>query len=237
MRSDESDSDAMDTFKKRLFRDWLPAYCNDLNRQYSLEGFVEDSISALSPVDARDFMRALDRQLLVCDDGGRFTAPLSKATEVIFWEHERNTVPRKITLWLEPVITIACVARLHLDFGWPLEMIGMQSDGYAFDVATYPSGCLDQMMIAGEVKKTTKELNSLISKLSLCCAEGEHDHCLNLGSRKNAHKKWVGLNRFRGSIFWAVGPGADNRVFRVIFRDEHAVALEPAALTDLQFHS
>jgi hypothetical protein len=38
-----------------------------------------------------------------------------------------------MTLWVEPIITIGALSRLHFEFGWPAAMLGMQTDDYAFD--------------------------------------------------------------------------------------------------------
>ena len=75
--------------------------------------------------------------------------PQSKTHEVIFWEHSTLITPRPITLWLEPVITIAAVARLHLDYGWPVDCLGMQSEDSAFDVMAFKPDDLKNEHIAG----------------------------------------------------------------------------------------
>ena len=185
-------------------------------------------------MDAQNFMRAIDQQIVTIDSGGRFTMPQSRATEVIFWEHERHMVPRKITLWLEPVITIATVARLHLDYGWPLDCLGMQSRDFAFDVTTFLPGETEHEFIAGEVKKTNAELDALIRHLNRCCTEGDHDDCLKSSTRRNAHKKWLGLTRSHAHLFWAIGPGGNGHVFEVGYSEGRAVSLVPADIERLR---
>jgi hypothetical protein len=87
----------------------------------------------VSSRDAQDFLRAIDHKVVTVESGGRFRVPQSKSHEVIFWEHSTLVSPRPKTLRLESIITIAAVARLHLDFGWPIESLGMQSEDWAFD--------------------------------------------------------------------------------------------------------
>lgn len=85
-------------FSRRLLEEWLPTYCNDPKRKYSIDGYKQIS-NKVTALDARDFMRALDKKIVTDTGGGRFRMPQSKATEVIFWEGSKTTIPRPITLW------------------------------------------------------------------------------------------------------------------------------------------
>ncbi len=49
----------LNEFWRRLKEDWLPSYCNDAKRCYSVNGFKGDA-KDVTAVDARDFLRALD---------------------------------------------------------------------------------------------------------------------------------------------------------------------------------
>lgn len=205
---------AQQEFWRRLESEWLLAYCNDPDRQYSLDGFVRDR-TIVGNRDAADFLRAVDHSIVTIEAGGRFRMPRSSTHEVLFWEHERDVSPRRLTLWLEPIITIAAVARLHLDYGWPLQCLGMQSRDSAFDVTAFLPRDLTNEFIAGEVKPTAKQLDTLLNRLHACCQRGKHDDCLASSTRRNAHKKWLGLQRCQAPIFWALGPDGDSRVFEV----------------------
>lgn len=68
----------------------------------------------MTDIDARDFLRAPDHNVVAVDSGGRFRMPRSAVNEVLFWEHSAKLAPRPISLWIEPIITIGAVARLHL---------------------------------------------------------------------------------------------------------------------------
>jgi hypothetical protein len=221
-------------FWRRLKQEWLPAYCNDPDRQYDVAGFRADA-KQVTDIDARDFMRAIDQKIVSVDSGGRFRMPRSNVNEVIFWEHSAKISPRPISLWIEPIITIAAVARLHLDFGWPTECLGMQSKEWAFDLMAFTPNDLENEFIAGEVKASRKESDSFLAHLQECCTAGEHDCAeANLG-RRNAHKKWRGLMRCRAPIFWAIGPGDDSRIFRVLYDDSCRISLSVTTDAALYF--
>ncbi len=217
-RNSLNESKIIAEFKKRVLSDWLPIYCCDPKRGYQVEGFRPDSIT-ISASDAHDFMRAIDHKIISDSGGGRYRMPQSNALEVIFWEHEKNISPRPITLWLEPIITIATIARLHLDYGWPIEYLGTQSSKWEFDVIAFKPPDTVNEYIAGEVKKTSKEIDKLISQMKEIgsCGLSQDDDVKE--SKKNSYRKCVGLLRCRAPYFWAIGPDNDNRVFKVNYSD------------------
>lgn len=225
--------DAQQEFWRRLREEWLPAYCNDPKRRYATEGFNASS-KKVSEHDARDFLRAIDQKVVSVDGGGRFRMPRSKTHEVLFWEHSTLIVPRPITLWLEPVITIAAIARLHLDYGWPVDCLGMQSADSAFDLVGYDPPDFQDEHIAGEVKDNATQLDRLLAHMNQCSVEG-NSQCLAPKTRKNAHRKVVGLKRCRAPVFWALGPDCDSRVFAVAYGDDGRIALHPSLEENLRF--
>jgi hypothetical protein len=225
--------DARQEFWRRLREEWLPAYCNDPKRRYAIEGFDAGS-KTVSEQDARDFLRAIDQKVVSVDSGGRFRMPQSKTHEVLFWEHSTLISPRPITLWLEPIITIAAVSRLHLDFGWPIDCLGMQSADSAFDLTSFKPPDFENEYIAGEVKDSAKQLDRLLAHMNQCCAEGDSE-CSAPKTRKNAHRKVVGLKRCRAPIFWAIGPGGDGRVFEVAYGDDGRIVLSQSLKENLHF--
>lgn len=223
-------------FWHRLKREWLPAYCNDPARRYDMAGFRADA-KQVTDIDARDFLRALDHNVVCVDIGGRFRMPRSNVNEVIFWEHSTKISPRPISLWIEPIITIAAMARLHLDHGWPVECLGMQSEKWEFDLMAFRPDDLEHEFIAGEVKATSKELNKFLGRLQECCASGEHDCGGAKIDKENAHKKWLGLKRCHAPLFWALGPGGDSRIFRVLYNDGCRISLSVTTDAALNFQS
>lgn len=215
---------ALDVFNHRVVAEWLPEFCNDPKRNYSTEGFCVKP-NELSEKDAKDFMRAVDEEVVSVDAGGRFRMPQSKAFEAIFWDGGKTVTPRYISLWVEPVVTIAAMARLHFDHGWPLHCLGMQSKEFAFDIMAYHPTDNAQALIAGEVKATRRDMDDLMKRLHHCCTQGHHD-CP--AASRNAHKKWEGLHRHKAPLFWALGPGQNSRVFKVGHGSDSAIVLTEA---------
>ena len=223
--------DVQSEFWRRVSIEWLPAFCNA--RGYDPQGFKRQA-KTVSDVDAENFLRAIDHNVVSVDTGARFRMPQSKACEHIFWEHPARTVPRAITLWIEPIVTIAAVGRLHLDYGWPRECLGMQSVKWEFDITAFKPRDLTNEYIVGEVKAKGRELDKFLANLEHCCTAGAHEVETN-AAQANAHKKWRGLMRSRAPVFWAVGPGGDSRVFNVIYRDDGCIALIPTSHQDLLY--
>lgn len=224
--------DVQHEFWRRLKDEWLAAFCSA--HGYDPKGFRPDA-KLVTDVDARDFLRAVDQKLVSVDERNRFRAPQSKAYEHIFYEHPPKGPLRPITLWIEPIITIAAIARLHLDFGWPIECLGMQSVAWSFDLIAFRPDDLTNELIAGEVKATSNELDKFLAHLHECCAEGEHNCATAKPVRRNAHKKWKGLKRCHAPLFWALGPGGDSRVFDVLYNEDGTIELNRTAEERLRF--
>lgn len=203
--------DVVQRFSERVLMDWLPTYCQDRKRNYDPSGFRAKSIK-VAEVDACDCMVAIDQGIVVDTGGGRFSACRSSAQEVLFWEGRKSEVPRPITLWLEPVITFAALARLHNEYAWPKENLGMQSEGWAFDLATYESSQGHQPRILGEIKKTKSELIRLQVDL-LRLSSGAAPDTVSANSRK----KWDALLTARPSLLWLVGPNNESYVYAPAF--------------------
>jgi hypothetical protein len=204
-------------FTKRLQDEWLPAFCADPKRQFSPSGFKESSIT-ITDFDAGNFLRALDNGLVYDAGGGRYHCARSNAQEQIFWEGQKSVHPRPLTLWVEPVITIATMARLRFDYEWPAEVLGMQSKDWAFDFAVYRSATDTNERIAGEVKKSKAEIDELVLQLRAYGQAGVTAPLSVLARHINSFKKWTALLRCRAPLFWAVGPGDYTRAFKVQYR-------------------
>jgi len=153
---------------------------------------------------------------------------------VIFWDGRFSDPRIRMSLWIEPVVTIAAIARLHLDYGWPVECLGMQSSKWEFDLMTFLPSNFDNEHIAGEVKASPKELDALMKGLATCCSQGVHDCHGEKPVQVNAHKKWSGLMRSRAPVFWALGPNNDSRIFRVNYTDA-GISFTGGADEDLRY--
>lgn len=218
-------------FEDRILTDLLPEFCDDPARRYDPAGFRPD-FHKVDDVDGEDFLRGLDSGLVTIV-GRLYQAPRSRAGEQFFWEHERSISPRPITLWLEPIITVAALARLHFDLGWPKDLLGTQSIDWAFDVTAYRDADLVNEHIAGEVKKTVREADRLIELMRGFGARPPDDAVVGAG--RNAYRKVKGLPARRAPLLWVVGPGGYDRVFSLSYLDDWRVAFEEASASDLAY--
>lgn len=203
---------AKSLFRARFLDAWLPSYCNAPHRKFSPGGFDQNTLNKVAPSDAYWFLRAIDLGLILEQDGF-FVAPMSKAKEQIVWEGSKNVTPRPLSLWLEPIITIGALARLHEVHGWPKERLGMQSKDYAFDLLGYSSD--GKAIIACEVKKAERELDQLIARMKKFMQERPASSADVESSSINAFRKVQSLVRSPPDVFWAVGPGGHEKVFLV----------------------
>lgn len=212
-------NDSIEIFRHRVTTLWLPKYCADPKRQYSPDGFKIESIKVDS-IDARDCMRAIDAG--VVRDVGRscYLAFRGEFPEPLFWEGSRKKIPRTITLWLEPVITFAALGRLHFEYSWPLELLGNQPKGWAFDLAAHNPADPKQYRILGEVKKTSKEAESLLADLKQACYEQSASSI-----PKNSANKWDSLLQTKPPILWIIGPGGYSRVFHCTYQSRGDVSM------------
>lgn len=199
--------DILQRFTQRVCTDWLTTYCSDRKRNYDAAGFNKASIR-VAEADAKDCMLAIDYGVVCDTHGGRYRANMSTAQEVLFWEGHKTKSPRPITLWLEPVITFAALARLHLVHGWPKEQLGMQPKGWAFDLAAHEATGDSPPRILGEVKKSGEELRRLRADL-LKLSTGEPAETVSI----NSAKKWKALLATKPAIVWLLAPNEESYVY------------------------
>lgn len=218
---------------ERLIYDRLiPEFCSDPSRGLHTSGFRKDSLN-VSECDARDFLRAFDRGLIEHQGRGTYRASRSAANEQFFWEGWKSKEPRRFSLFVEPIITVAALARLHFTYGWPKDLIAAQSLDWAFDVVAFLPGHPNEH-IAGEVKKTFSEVEGLIALMHQFASDSEIGEPAG-GRPRNAWKKVTGLRARRAPVFWAVGPDGLSKVFKVEYRSNEIVELIPSEAEALYF--
>lgn len=205
--------DSIAIFTALLHRDWLPSFCDAPHRSFPLDGFKASSITKLDEFDALWFMRAIDAGV-VSESGGFFVASRSAAKEQIFWEGAKNVIPRPITLWVEPIITIGALARLNSEFGWPIVNLGAQSITWAFDLVCYESGSNREIIVC-EVKKTVKEIEHLLAYMNSYCGKASLELEPEHSAKRNAYRKVQGIRRTWPTFFWALGPCGNGKAFSV----------------------
>ncbi len=208
----------------------LPEFCDDPTRAWGCDGF-RPAWHKISDLDAQDFLRGLDAGLVTHLGRGQYRASRSITNEQFFRSGAKNTLPRRVTLWIEPIIYVAVLARLHFDFGWPSELIGTQSRKWEFDVTAYRKADADNEYIACEVKKTLGEIDQMVALMQRFARERSPAETVKRGKETNAYRKYAGLVARRPPVFWAVGPNGANRVFRMTYPDT-AVIFE-AVSTDV----
>lgn len=214
-------------FKDRVLGDLLPTFCNDPSRGWGCGGFKEDW-KKVAEIDAADFLSALDAGLIEHQGRGLYRAPRSHASEQFFWSGDRSISPRPVSLWAEPIITAAVLARLHFRWGWPKQLLGTQSRKWEFDVIAYRDFDSSHEYVACEVKKSVAELDRLIELMQSFAAEPKAEEALTSSIEINAFRKLKGLEARRAPIFWAVGPNGVNKVFQVSYTDEHVSTFKAA---------
>lgn len=228
-------NDALSTFEDLLFNKLIPDFCSDPRRNLEISGFRNDSLR-VSEIDARYFLLAWQSGLIIDQGRGIYRAAQSGTGEQFFWEGPRASDPRYFTLWLEPAITFGGLARLYFDFNWPTGRLGCQSADWAFDLVAFLPDQADEY-IAGEIKKTSKEVDDLIGFMKEYGADPSVREPEKSGKERNAYKKIRALRARKAPLFWALGPDGDSRVFRVIYGNNGSVHFTSVDETLLQFLS
>ncbi|WP_156256501.1 hypothetical protein [Sandarakinorhabdus oryzae] len=200
----------------------IPDFCTD---EYALivpDGFDEKS-NRVAEADAEDFLRAWETGLASHLGRGRYLFASGRLKEQFFWEGSKEAAPRKFTLWLEPIITLGAIGRLHLDHGWPVSRLRSQSNDGAFDLLAIAANGVD-ISISGEVKKTEREADQLIE---LMIEFGQNHSALepSKGKLQNAFRKVRSLRSNISPILWIIGPDRYERIFQVNYQKDGIIAL------------
>jgi hypothetical protein len=225
---------ASQEFRELIIGTLLPEFCNDPSRGYGCDGFKADW-SKVADKDAEDFLVAIELGLIEHRGRGLYRAAKSTASEQFFSQGRRDISPRPVSLWVEPIITIAALFRLVRELSWPQHLLGTQSKGGQFDVIAFLESDQDREYIVCEVKKTVSELEYLIK---LMTDFSKDDPGLEDGmssKEKNAFRKLKGLQERKPPIFWALGPARANRIFQMTYMDDGQVVFNPANYDVLQY--
>ncbi|MDR6710208.1 hypothetical protein J2X73_004613 [Novosphingobium sp. 1748] len=209
----------------------IPAFCSDPARRMNASGFVARS-NTLSESDAADFLRAWQAGLPVHQGRGQYLVGAATVREQFFTSGSKGPAERSFTLWLEPIITVGAIGRLHFDHGWPIGCLSAQSADWAFDVVA----TLDRKraIIAGEVKKTRKEIDDLIFYMKQYSAEPGAIDSMS-GKIRNGYKKVVSLRKLRAPVLWLVGPDQYEHVFEVAYSRDGMMEFIPTLPLALAF--
>lgn len=212
----------IDKFRNRLEQEWLVPFCDA--RNYEPGGFDAGGVYKLSDSDARDFMQAVDMGLVEHVDGV-FIAPRSSAKEQIFWSGLKSVTPRPLTLWLEPIITMAGLLRLNRDFGWHPSQLGLQSKTWQFDLVAYGELSSEECIVC-EVKKSEREVDRLVEHMHMHLDSPRALDTELKGAERNAFRKAVALRDSTCTVFWVLGPNEYQYIFYVTRGKSGEVNLE-----------
>lgn len=227
-------ADYSNAFEALLYDKLIPEFCADKSRRCDAANFVRSSVK-VSEEDAAYFLKAWEDDLIQHAGRGIYRTAKGAAGEQFFWEGMKSKDPRPFSLWLEPIITVAGLARLHFDYGWPAHLIATQSIDWAFDlVAFHPES--EGELIACEVKKTATEVDQLISLMEQFCANPSQPEPPS-GKARNAFKKVSALRARKAPIFWALGPNGYSRIFRTVYGDDGRIRLNPVSSEQLHFRN
>jgi ADP-ribosylglycohydrolase len=212
----------------------VPEFCDDPSRGWGSSGF-RARWEQIHDRDAEDFLRALDAGLVKHTGRGQYIAPRSHHKEQFFWSGLKTTTPRSFTISVEPIITVAVLARLHFDFGWPKTLLGTQSHDGAFDVAVYRQVDSKNEYIAGEIKKSLPELNELIKFMRYFGSNTEISDAVLRNKELNAYRKLKALRSRRVPYFWAIGPDNHSHLFKVKYFDIFKIEFEELKIQYLSY--
>jgi len=161
------------------------------------------SLSIALPSDFHDdeaagFLRALDAGILKVSDLGRCLLPSihrsgTKPTEPCLFGIRKETYV--CLQWREYITQVGSLASLVLDYGWPTKLVALDPRNWVFDVAGFASEAATAfMLVAGETKKTEKELSKLLGQL---LAASESSLTLEQRGSSDGDKKYRGLLKER----------------------------------------
>jgi hypothetical protein len=108
---------------------------------------------------------------------------------------------------------------LVLDYGWPAGLVALDPRTLEFDIAGFASSAGDALMVvAGETKKTQRELAKLLAQMD---AVSRSAVATANKVASDGEKKYRGLLKECPRYFWAVAPGM-RRSFRVNYEGNSA---------------
>lgn len=222
---------ALVKFSKLLDDRLVPEFCSDIGRGLTISGFVDKS-NRLSEEDAEDFLRAWDTGLLSHKGRGLYIVGTTRVHEQFFWTGSKTASPRTFTLWMEPIISMGAIARLHLDHRWPASYLAAQSPDWAYDIIAIRAD--GATAIVGEVKKTRREVDDLFDLMMQFGANPDAALPAS-GKSRNAFKKVMSLRKFPAPLLWLIGTSRYEMVFHVRYSGA-LVSFDPAPQNALLFN-
>lgn len=198
-------------FSDLVREDLLVWFCRHYG--FPTHGFSRDAVQRVSRHDAKWLLNALTTQ------AGARTAG----------------APGPLTIWIEPVVAIEAAWRLHARFGWPKQLVELQSRErwpFAFLAYSHPH----RTRIAVEVTKSDQEIDCVIEEMSTALSQWPLDVDPSQGEQRDAYRKAIALRQTGAPLVWILGPSGDGRVLRVEYADDcGAGRLENAEIGELLY--
>lgn len=181
------------------------------------------------------FLNAIKQKILIVDEIGGCKLPKihhadRKPTEPssIFGKKQGNII---FITWREYLTQVGAVATLVSTYKWPIELVALDPRDWTFDVAGLKAITKNSfMIIAGESKKTKKELLTLLAQMSEA-SESKLSASMLKSSKVDGHKKYRGLLKERPLYFWAMAPGI-NRYYELAYESDNVLLKEIDDLPD-----
>src|SRR4051794_32964683 len=93
--------------------------------------------------------------------------------------------------WRGYITQVGALASPVLDYGWPTKLVALDPRNWEFDVAGFASESANAfLLVAGETKKSSKELSNLMIQL---LAASESGATIDQLGSSDGHKKYRGL--------------------------------------------
>ena len=113
---------------KGLFEGRFLEERRELGEKYSSKALIADWNNVVE-TDAANFLCALDSGLIVHKGKGHYRAPRSSAATLFL-----NTSAKGFSIRKEDIVAVGSLYRLHNEFGWPKQLLGLENDNWAFDL-------------------------------------------------------------------------------------------------------
>jgi hypothetical protein len=223
--------DLISDFESRLAT-WLTDFCKARGLDASLFPGATDVWHA---IDVEPFLRSLE--LFPALGMGKFRWPRGHSQIGLFGHGSRASQPRPPTFARETIAVMGAVADLHQRLNWPPNLIEVETARGVFDFAAYAPVAVEseRMVIAGEAKQSTRELERWLPELLRCSEIGSHEsqeHApgARMATRLNAHTKWAGLITARPDWLWLVALGG-RRAFRLTYVSDDKILVREGGST------
>lgn len=163
------------------------------------------------PDEANGFLRAIEHGILEVNDIGKCGLPnlhriKTKPTEASLLNNNNSSGAIRM-VWREYITQVGATASLIIDYGYPQNRVALDPGDWKFDIAVYPDSTNPDahIYIAGETKKSERELKKTMSEMLTACRQAIPPDTIT--KKNDGQKKYEGMLVNKPLYFWAVAPG------------------------------